>query len=118
MFGEIMFFRPENFHAQPPIDMFGEIVRNGSFAQIGSVGEQTLLLDMKSGAVAIYDFLYFRHGYDDGFVVECSDVPAFVSTVALGPAYRLIYGPPELWQKPWWKKDEWFAFLTGLDFLA
>lgn len=117
-FGDIVFYRQGDFRAQEPVDFEGEPVGDGNYVQVGAVDEQSILLDMETGKVGIFDFLYFRHGMEDGFMVECADAPEFVNTVALGPRYREIYGPAEVQARPWWDEDPWFEYLIEIGMIA
>ncbi|MFG1790409.1 hypothetical protein [Nocardia sp. NPDC049149] len=117
-FGDVYFNPQHLFKRQPPIDDQGNCVRDGNLIQIGSVDEQSLLLDLDTGAALIFDFLYFRHGLADGFVLECPDVAELVNTVALGPRYSAIHGPHGLWAEPWWTDDPWYNYLVEIGMIV
>ncbi|MFI6167876.1 hypothetical protein ACIBCN_13935 [Nocardia sp. NPDC051052] len=110
-FGDLSFHPSNDFRVREPIDTFGEIAGAGDFIEIGQVGEEFILLDLDTGAVSIYDYLYFRHNMDSGFVVSCETVPEFVDTVALGPRYPDIHGPRKTWRTRWWRTDPWYVYL-------
>lgn len=112
-FGDLDFHPANNFQPREPIDVFGEII-SGSFIEIGRVDEEYILLDLDTGTVSIYDYLYFRHGMDSGFVISCDSIPEFIDTVALGPRYPDIHGPRKTWSTRWWRTDPWYMYLREI----
>lgn len=115
-FGDLRFSSHHDFRPQPLIDSAGEVIDAGNTLTIGRAEEQSIVLDLDTDTVFIFDFLYFRHGLDSGFVLRCDSVAEFVSTVALGPRYPYIHGPHETWREPWWLTDPWYIYLKELGF--
>ncbi|MFD6391900.1 hypothetical protein [Nocardia sp. NPDC060259] len=115
-FGDLRFGSHHDFRPQRLIDFAGKVIDAGNTLTIGRVREQSIVLDLDTEAVFIFDFLYFRHGLDSGFVLRCDSVAEFISTVALGPRYPYIHGPHETWREPWWLTDPWYIYLKELGF--
>ncbi|MFF2555531.1 hypothetical protein ACFVUS_31305 [Nocardia sp. NPDC058058] len=110
-FGDLDFHPANNFRPRQPIDAFGEIARPGDFIEIGRAGAEYILLDLDTGSASIYDYLYFRHNMDSGFVISCDSIPEFIDTVALGARYPDIHGPRKTWSTRWWRTDPWYKYL-------
>ncbi|MEV0064558.1 hypothetical protein [Nocardia sp. NPDC050718] len=115
-FGDLQFSNHRSFTPQKLIDAFGNVIDAGSTLTIGRADEQSIVLDLDTEAVFIFDFLYFRHGLGTGFVLRCDSVAEFIDTVALGPRYPYIHGPHETWNEPWRLSDPWYAYLQKLGF--
>lgn len=113
-FGDLVLHSHSSFHRQRLIDAEGEIIDVGNTLTIGHADEQSIVLDVDTEAVFIFDFLYFRHGLDSGFVLRCDSVAEFINTVALGPRYSYIHGPHETWGEAWWLADPWYLYLQEL----
>jgi hypothetical protein len=115
-FGDVTFRGENDFYRQNAVDFEGEPIDDRERRQIGDVGEQAILLDLASGEVIVYWYTYFKYGWDDGIMIRCADVPELVDTVALGPRYRELYGPPGDQASPWWEQDPWYVYLgeTGM----
>ncbi|MGX1809001.1 hypothetical protein ACWIGI_25045 [Nocardia sp. NPDC055321] len=114
-FGDLEFNGHKGFRAQQLVDHNGEIVDAGSTLTIGSVGDSaSIVIDVDTEVMFIFDFLYFRHGLDSGFVLQCESVAEFIDTVALGDRYRDIYGPHEGFDEQWWLTDPWYLYLRDL----
>lgn len=113
-FGDLTFHSHGGFRSQELIDSEGEIIDVGNTLTIGRANDQSVVLDVDTEAVFIFDFLYFRHGLDSGFVLRCDSVSEFISTVALGPRYSYIHGPHETWGEAWWLADPWYRYLQEL----
>lgn len=113
-FGDIVFRRSDRFRPQKAVNEYGEPIDGRSRIQIGSVGEDAILLDTESGSVMVYFYTYFKYRWDTGVVVECADVPEFVSTVALGSRYTEIKGPTAKQASPWWSDDPWYHYLREI----
>lgn len=113
-FGDLVFHSHSNFRQQQLVDAEGKIIDVGNTLTIGRADEQSIVLDVDTEAVFIFDFLYFRHGLDSGFVLRCDSVAEFISTVALGPRYSHIHGPHETWGEAWWLADPWYLYLQEL----
>jgi hypothetical protein len=114
-FGDIVFRRADRFRPQEAVDEYGEPIDDRSRIQIGSVGEDSVLLDTDSGNVMIYSYNYFKYRWDTGVVIECIDVPELVGTVALGPRYTEIKGPRTERTSPWWNTDPWYQYLQEIN---
>ncbi|THV37748.1 hypothetical protein [Glycomyces buryatensis] len=115
-FGDVVFRREPSFSSSPPVGGDnGEPIDDRARIQIGRVGSEsdTIFLDMASGSVMIYCYMYFKWGWDSGVILECADVPEFVDTVALGPRYREIYGPLSK-TKDWLVEDPWYIYLQEI----
>ncbi|MEV6102580.1 hypothetical protein [Nocardia sp. NPDC051981] len=115
-FGDLEFNAHQFFGPQRLIDSAGEVIDPGNTLTIGRAQEQSIVLDLDTEAVFIFDFLYFRHGLDSGFVLRCGSVAEFISTVTLGPRYSHIHGPHETWGGAWWLADPWYLYLQELAF--
>ena len=115
-FGDVAFRRESDFRHQTPVDYLGEPIDDRERLQIGDVGEQAILLDLASGEVIVYWYTYFKYGWDDGIMIRCADVPELVDTVALGPRYKELYGPPDKQSSRRWEQDPWYVYLgeTGM----
>ncbi|WP_146161198.1 hypothetical protein [Nocardia sp. MDA0666] len=115
-FGDLEFNAHQFFGPQRLIDSTGEVIDAGHTLTIGQAQEQSIVLDLDTETVFIFDFLYFRHGLDSGFVLRCDSVAEFISTVALGPRYSDIHGPHETWGEAWWLADPGYLYLQELAF--
>lgn len=113
-FGDITFRRADRFRPQKAIDEYGDPIDERSRIQIGSVGEDSILLDAESGSVMIYSYTYFKYRWSTGIVIACADVPEFVGTVALGLRYTDIKGPIGNQASPWWSTDPWYHYLQEI----
>ncbi|THV37747.1 hypothetical protein [Glycomyces buryatensis] len=113
-FGDVGFLREPDFDSAKAVDSLGEPIDDHPRLQIGNVGaEDAILLDLTSGSVMVYYSLYFKYRWDSGVMLECTDVPEFVDTVALGPRYREIRGPLSR-TKEWWAEDPWYVYLQEI----
>ncbi|MCU1645423.1 MAG: hypothetical protein JWN03_5698 [Nocardia sp.] len=115
-FGDLVFHGHTGFHSEPLIDHNGEILDVGNTLTIGRVEDQgkSIVIDVDTEAVFIFDFLYFRHALDSGFVLRCESVAEFINTVALGSRYWDIHGPHEIQSEAWWLIDPWYIYLREL----
>lgn len=113
-FGDLTFHREGDFRSAEAVDYKGDSVYDGDLIRIGDVGEQALLLDSDTGLVMIYDYSYFKYDAESGITVKCGDIPELINTVALGPRYIEINGPPEQWDEEWWLEDPWYLYLMEI----
>jgi hypothetical protein len=118
-FGDIRFSEPSWFKNRKLIDASGNVVGDSEMLDIGRVSdEQFIFLNVDTGSVIIYDYMYFKHGMDNGAVLECEDIPQFVDTVALGPLYPDCNGPRRAWAEAWWLKDPWWIYLVEIGMVS
>ena len=113
-FGDITFYSADRFRPQKAVNEYGEPIDDRTRIQVGSVGEQSMLLDTASGSIMIYFYTYFKYRWDTGVMVECPDVAEFVSTVALGSRYTEIKGPTDKQTSNWWNDDPWYHYLREI----
>lgn len=114
-FGDLEFHGHKEFRSQRLIDHKGEVIDVGNTLTVGRVGDSSsIVVDVDTEAMFIFDFLYVRHALDTGFVLRCDSVAEFIDTVALGPRYLDIYGPHEGRNEAWWSTDPWYLYLREL----
>ncbi|MFB8282029.1 hypothetical protein [Nocardia colli] len=117
-FGDLSFRRECDFRPAKAVDYKGESVYDGDLIRIGDVREQSLLIDPNNGLAMIYDYSYFKYDAESGVSVECGDISELVNTVALGPRYMEINGPPEQWDEEWWLEDPWYLYLVEIGMIT
>ncbi|MFF2083632.1 hypothetical protein ACFVVM_07635 [Nocardia sp. NPDC058176] len=112
-FGRVELSRAADFRAVTAVDSLGESAYDGPLLEIGDCLENKIFLDTDTGAVFVYDDLYFKWGLATGFLLECADVAEFVATVALGPRYTELLGTTNV-DETWWRTDAWYHYLAEL----
>ncbi|MGM7646559.1 hypothetical protein ACSVDM_16790 [Nocardia sp. JW2] len=111
--GDITFYPPASFASiEPSGDIRG--VDGESIVKIGHAGEFSLLLGWRSGAIHVFDPIYFNHGALTAVALVCGSLYEFVNDVALGPRYRELFGHVGPQSDPWWETSSWYSYLQEL----
>ncbi|MFC8043289.1 hypothetical protein [Nocardia sp. NPDC057353] len=113
-FGMVALRRQGSTFRMQAVDVEGRPIHEGTRLVLGAAGDGVyILLDSGTGAVTVYDSLYFKYGQESGVRLECDSLFEFVDTAALGPRYRELWGPAE---SEWWAADPWWNYLVEIGF--